>query len=59
MGDTGDRMPPTLAELIEQLERSNPTVIAQILANDAQIALRERLLLRAWFRPRCATEPLQ
>ena len=59
MGDTDNRMPPTLAELIEQLERSNPTVIAQILANDAQIAFRERLLLRAWLRPRPATEPLQ
>jgi hypothetical protein len=59
MGDTDDRKPLTPAELIEQLERSNPTVIAQALSNDAQITLRERLLLRAWFRPRCATEPLQ
>ena len=59
MGDTDDRKPLTPAELIEQLERSNPTVIAQVLSNDAQITLRERLLLRAWLRPRSETEPLQ
>jgi hypothetical protein len=34
-------------------------VIAQVLSNDAQITLRERLPLRAWLRPRSATEPLQ
>jgi hypothetical protein len=59
MGDTNDRKRLTPAELIEQLERSNPTVIAQVLSNDAQITLHERLLLRACLRPRSATEPLQ
>jgi hypothetical protein len=59
MGDADYRKPLTPAQLIEQLERSNPTVIAQILSNDAQITLRDRLLLRAWLRPRYATEPLQ
>jgi hypothetical protein len=59
MGNTDDRKLLTPAELIEQVERSNPTVIEQVLANDAQITLRERLLLRAWLRPRSATEPLQ
>jgi hypothetical protein len=59
MGDADYRKPLTPAQLIEQLERANPTVIAQILSNDAQIPLRDRLLLRAWLRPRSATEPLQ
>ena len=59
MGNIDDRKLLTLAELIEQVERSNPTVIAQVLSNDAQITLHERLLLRAWLRPRSATEPLQ
>ena len=59
MGDADYRKPLTPAQLIEQLERSNPTVIAQVLSNDAQITLHDRLLLRAWFRPRSATEPLQ
>jgi hypothetical protein len=59
MGNTDDRKLLTPAELIEQVERSNPTVIEQVLANDAQITLRERLLLRAWLRPRSETEPLQ
>jgi hypothetical protein len=59
MGDADCRKPLTPAQLIEQLERSNPTVITQILSNDAQITLRDRLLLRAWLRPRSATEPLQ
>jgi hypothetical protein len=59
MGNTDDRELLTPAELIEQVERSNPTVIEQVLANDAQITLRERLLLRAWLRPRSETEPLQ
>jgi hypothetical protein len=57
MRDTDDRKPLTPAELIEQIERSNPTVIAQVLADE--ITLREKLLLRAWLRPRSATEPLQ
>jgi hypothetical protein len=59
MGNTDDRKLLTPAELIEQVERSNPTVIEQVLANDAQITLRERLLVRAWLRPRSETEPLQ
>jgi hypothetical protein len=59
MGNADYRKPLTLVQLIEQLERSNPTVIAQVLANDAQIALRERLLLRAWLRPRSEGELLQ
>jgi hypothetical protein len=59
MGDADYRRPLTPAQLIEQLERSNPTVIAQILSNDAQIKFRERLLLRAWLRLRSATEALQ
>jgi hypothetical protein len=59
MGDADYRKPLTMAQLLEQLERSNPTVIAQILSNDAQISLSDRLLLRAWFRPRSTTEPLQ
>jgi hypothetical protein len=54
MGDTDDRKPLTPAELIAQLERSTTTV-----ANEAQMTLRERLLLRAWLRPRSETEPLQ
>ena len=59
MGDADYRKPLTPAQAIEQLERSNPTVITQILSNDAQITLRDRLLLRAWLRPRSTTEPLQ
>ena len=59
MGDTGDRKPLTPAELIAQLERSTTIAIAPVLANDAQMTLRERLLLGAWLRPRSATEPLQ
>jgi hypothetical protein len=59
MGDEDYRKPLTPAQSIEQLERSNPTVIAQVLSNDAQITLSDRLLLRAWLRPRSATEPLQ
>ena len=54
MGDTDDRKPLTPAELIAQLERSTTTV-----ANEAQMTFRERLLLRAWLRPRSETEPLQ
>jgi hypothetical protein len=59
MGDADYRKPLTTTQLIEQLERSNPTVIAQVLSNDTQISLSDRLLLRAWFRPRATTEPLQ
>jgi hypothetical protein len=59
MGDTGDRKPLTPAELIAQFERSTTIAIAPVLANDAQMTLRERLLLGAWLRPRSAREPLQ
>jgi hypothetical protein len=59
MGNTDDRKLLTPAELTEHVERSNPTVIQQVLSNDAQITLHERLLLRAWLRPRSATELLQ
>ena len=59
MGDTGDRKPLTPAELIAQFERSTTIAIAPVLANDAQMTLRERLLLGAWLRPRSATKPLQ
>ena len=47
MGDADYRKPLTPKQLIEQLERSNTTVIAQVLSNDAQLKFRERLLLRA------------
>ncbi len=57
MGETDDRKPLTPAELMEQLEYSNPMLIAQ--SKEAQITLRERLLLRAWLRRRSETEPLQ
>ncbi len=56
MGDA--EKPLTVPQLIEQLEHSNPVVIAQVFSNDAQITLRDRLLLRAWLRPRSTTEPL-
>jgi hypothetical protein len=59
MGDADYRKPLTMAQLLEQLECSNTTVIAQVLSNDAQISLSDGLLLRAWFRPRSTTEPLQ
>ena len=59
MGDADYRKPLTPAQLIERLERSNTTVIAQVLSNDAQIKFRERLLLQAWLRLRSATEALQ
>jgi hypothetical protein len=59
MGNTDDRKPLTPAELIEQFERSHRTAIAQVVSNEAQITLRERLLVRAWLRRRSATEPLQ